>query len=379
MYTYTNAVKKRKLVDDLNIIPNNVTQKESFEIEISSSAEEVNPAFTKYDIAQNHPYPSQNGQLNFPGKWLVGVSKCTISNVLSSWKMSKNVPSMAFVKIGVKFENSKTIEIGTKYFENRLYTKTEAVVILNNFLSEIWLSVCNLNINGLNIVGNVFNSIIFAIIIDKIDRNVSILSIGNKSEISKKSWELFSKLFNAFRKTSGPNDQKKLERIEIFISSELNNFLGGFYIPDEVSNFESDNDLTTFENGVATCHRIAIIPFPKTSKCINIKNIINKSNVSPTALNILCNILPRNREDRTVKTPASEYVSLQLLDQIPLSNYNLLTPAIQYFPTKITYKKLPENCKINHLYLALTNVVENELVNIYRGTVIYTLNFKPSE
>ena len=70
-------------------------------------------------------------------------------------------------------------------------------------------------------------------------------------------------------------------------------------------------------------------------------------------------------------------VSLQLLDQIPLSNYNLLTPAIQYFPTKITYKKLSENCKINHLYMALTNVVENELVNIYRGTVIYTLNFKP--
>lgn len=376
MYTYTNGMKKRKLVDDLNIIPNNITQKEPFQIEISSSAEEVNSAFTKYDITQNNPYPSQNGQLNFPGKWLVGVSKCTISNVLSSWKMSKNVPSTSFVKIGVKFENSKTIEIGTKYFENRLYTKTEAVVSLNNFLSEIWLSVCNLNINGLNIVGNVFNSIIFAIIADKIDRNVRILSIGNKSEISKKNWELFIKLFNAFRKASGP-DQKKLERIEIFISSELNNFLGGFYIPDAISDFESDNDLTTFENGIATCHRIAIIPFPKPSKYINIKNINNKSNISPTALNILCNILPCNREDRTIKTPTSEYVSLQLLDQIPLSNYNLLSPAIQYFPTKITYKKLPENCKINHLYLALTNVIENELVNIYRGTVIYTLNFKP--
>lgn len=376
MYTYTNGMKKRKLVDDLNIIPNNITQKEPFQIEISSSAEEINSAFTKYDITQNHPYPSQNGQLNFPGKWLVGVSKCTISNVLSSWKMSKNVPSTSFVKIGVKFENSKTIEIGTKYFENRLYTKTEAVVSLNNFLSEIWLSVCNLNINGLNIVGNVFNSIIFAIIADKIDRNVRILSIGNKSEISKKNWELFIKLFNAFRKASGP-DQKKLERIEIFISSELNNFLGGFYIPDAISDFESDNDLTTFENGIATCHRIAIIPFPKPSKYINIKNINNKSNISPTALNILCNILPCNREDRTIKTPTSEYVSLQLLDQIPLSNYNLLSPAIQYFPTKITYKKLPENCKINHLYLALTNVIENELVNIYRGTVIYTLNFKP--
>ena len=238
------------------------------------------------------------------------------------------------------------------------------------------MSVCNLNINGLNIVGNVFNSIIFAIIADKIDRNVHILSIGNKSEISKKNWELFIKLFNAFRKASGP-DQKKLERIEIFISSELNNFLGGFYIPDAISDFESDNDLTTFENGIATCHRIAIIPFPKPSKYINIKNINNKSNISPTALNILCNILPCNREDRTIKTPTSEYVSLQLLDQIPLSNYNLLSPAIQYFPTKITYKKLPENCKINHLYLALTNVIENELVNIYRGTVIYTLNFKP--
>ena len=92
----------------------------------------------------------------------------------------------------------------------------------------------------------------------------------------------------------------------------------------------------------------------------------------PISLNVFCNILPGQSTHLF-----SEIVSLQLLDQIPLTKYDQLSPAISYFPSKIAYKKLPENSKINHISLAVTDSLEGKLININHWSMIVTLSFKP--
>ena len=64
---------------------------------------------------------------------------------------------------------------------------------------------------------------------------VFLIKVGN-------CFQKFSMLSKQIKKT-----QSTIERIEIYISKELNKYLGEFEIPSKIINFKSDQDLTKYD------------------------------------------------------------------------------------------------------------------------------------
>ena len=375
-------MKRRKVEQNLFLIPHNTyKKKEKFDLEICSQSYTKNHdvcenfAFLKIDLNNSNIYPVENGQLRLEDRWLVGIDKCIVPNVFSSWKKSDNPkrPSTGFVKLGLKFSQVETREIGVRFFENRLYSKFETITRLNEYLMQIWLNVCKLNSEGHNTVGLFFNSNILSVKRSNITGDVYILANGNKSVVSKNNWEIFKKLFNTFKKEE--YSKLEIERVEVFISSELSEKLGNFPIPVEIRNFISDVDLTDYSNDGAISIRIAVFPPSRAIQTdISLKNIVNKPNKSPSSLNILINILP-NINSNIVDTPIGR-ISLSKIAQIPLKSCDLMS-ALDYSPTKVLYHPLPINCVIDSLILAITNSEDGKLVNIEHNASFITLTFKP--
>ena len=288
--SYFRPAKKQKLQESSSIIPSNIkTKKHNFSIEINSNSKnnsnQDTPSWIQYDLTQT------NEQLDLFGNWKVGIKSCIISNSLSSWPKSTDSitsPTSSFVKLVVKFKDKESKIIGTKYFQNRVYSKDVTVSQINRYLSELWTNVCHTNIRGINIVGLVFQLTLFSFYLDKLTNSVHILSMGDsKMEINKKKWINFQTIFQAFSKT---NDV--LESIEIFMSNELNTFLGGFKLLEVISKIEpTEKDRTTYdENSISLDVRCGLLPcdayelhFEDT---INTKNIRKMPRIGPSLINI---------------------------------------------------------------------------------------------
>ena len=228
--------KRRRLSESTNFgaLSNNKSVKKDFLLEIKGNSDcnlnkDLNvPSWIKYDLTKINKAIDLSG-----GLWTVGINACIITNSLNSWKKisNSNLPSSSFIKIGVKYTDKPTKLLGVKFFENRLYSKSKIISQTNMFLSAIWGKICYPDIYGTNVVGEVFSLTIFAFYLNKTNNTAHILSLSDisKSTSAKKSWNLFLKTFEAFKK--GPKE--KIERIEVFISKELSSYLGDFQIPSE--------------------------------------------------------------------------------------------------------------------------------------------------
>ena len=375
--------KRQKTGENNFAILSNVNNlKNDFLLEINGNSEcnlnkDLNThAWIRYDLSQT------NKQLDLSGEhWSVGVKGCIITNSLSSWKKpakhQTELQSLSFMKIALKYVGEPTEIIGTKFFENRIYSKSKVVSQANTFLSEIWAKPCHLNSDGTNVVGEVFSSTVFALLFDKLDRSVRIVSMLDTTDSKvKKNWDLFLKIFDAFKR----EPLAKIERIEIFMSHELSNYLGNFEIPTEITNFKSDIDLKEYDkDSTALDARCGLIP------CIGstnnpVKPIIaispkNKTpNIKPALLSFYTNLPISDRGNEKIINGGT----YQLLHQIPIKNFDEDSPSsIQYFPSKISYKKLSQNYKINTIEILLIDSETNRLINL-NSNFILNLDFKCS-
>ena len=99
-------------------------------------------------------------------------------------------------------------------------------------------------------------------------------------------------MFDVFKKFEYRD--KVLERIEIFSSIDLLEYLGGFTIPNDICAFESDADLNIYDQDIPISKRVSIIPQPPPyQKDLFLKNKSIRPDRTPLRLNILANILPR--------------------------------------------------------------------------------------
>lgn len=379
--SYFRPAKKQKLQESSSIIlPSNIkTKKHNFSIEINSNSKNNSnkdtPSWIQYDLTQT------NEQLDLFGNWKVGIKSCIISNSLSSWPKSTDSitsPTSSFVKLVVKFKDKESKIIGTKYFQNRVYSKDVTVSQINRYLSELWTNVCHTNIRGINIVGLVFQLTLFSFYLDKLTNSVHILSMGDsKKEINKKKWANFQTIFQAFSKT---NDA--LESVEIFMSNELNIFLGGFQLLEVISKIEpTEKDRTTYdENRISLDVRCGLLPcdayelhFEDT---INIQNIRKMPRIGPSLINIYTS-LPILRQTSSSKLYKGN--TYQYLDQIPLKLVSkTFTSLIEHFPEKISYKKLTQNTNMESIEIILFDAENDKPINLGENFVLI-LDFQPMD
>ena len=232
------------------------------------------------------------------------------------------------------------------------------------FLSSIWEKKCHVNINGCNVVGEIFSLIIFSFYLNKLDNTSHILSISGSSDIAaKKSWELFTKTFNAFKKEPY---KINIERIEVFISKELSENLGNFQIPPEITNYRSDKDLTEYDKNLTAldirCGLIMYLPRNAIESSPSLKpkqennnDIITKyesPTIKPSVISIYTNIPISDRGNERLINGGV----YQLLHQMPIKSFDRNSPSsIQYFPKKISYKNLCQNYELDTIEILLVD------------------------
>ena len=372
--------KRQRLSGNISFTPLsdiNVNRK-NFLLEINGNSEcntnkDLNvPSWIKYDVTKTNKALDLSG-----GTWSIGINACIISNSLNSWKSISNsdLPSSSFIKIGIKFANKPTEVLGIKFFENRLYSKSKVVSQINTFLSSIWGKICNANVNGCNLVGEIFSLTIFAFYLNKLDNTTHILSLSgiSKSSTAKKSWDLFTKTFDAFKKEPHGN----IEKIEVFISKELSAYLGSFQIPPEITNYISDKDLKEYDKNLTAldirCGLIQTTSSPQPNKENN--NIITEHEsptIKPSVISIYTNVPISDRANERLINGGI----YQLLHQIPIKSFDRNSPSsIQYFPKKISYKNLRQNYKLDSIEILLVDPESNKLLNI-NNHFILNLDFK---
>ena len=230
------------------------------------------------------------------------------------------------------------------------------------------MKLCHTNFRGINVVGEVFSTTIFSFYLDKLTNSAHILSIVNvlKSD-DQKTWKLFLKIFNVFRKS-----KDNIEKIEIFISEELSLFLGGFQIPSEILNYRSDEDLTEYDkNSLMLDMRCGLIPcsFPSHSKenTIDFVAKCKTQYIKPQFISIYTNIPLSDRVSEKIIN-GDVY---QLLHQIPLKRFHKNSPnSIEYFPKNILYKNLSQNSKMDMIEVLLLNSETGELINLIDNFIV---------
>ena len=160
------------------------------------------------------------------------------------------------------------------------------------------------------------------------------------------------------------------------MSNELSNYLGNFEIPTEITNFKSDKDLREYDkDSTALDTRCGLIP---CVSCKSAKPIIDISpknetpNIKPALLSFYTNLPISDRGNEKIINGGT----YQLLHQIPIKNFDEDSPSsIQYFPSKISYKKLSQNYKINTIEILLIDSETNRLINLNRNFIL-NLDFK---
>ena len=121
MLSYNHYSKRQKLSEKNNFtsLSNVNSVKHDFLLEINGKSEcnankDSNiPSWIKYDVTKTNKQLDLSG-----GDWSVGINSCIISNSLTSWKNATNnitnLPSLSFIKIGLKIIDKPTEIIGMK-------------------------------------------------------------------------------------------------------------------------------------------------------------------------------------------------------------------------------------------------------------------------
>ena len=379
--SYHLLSKRQKLSEQNNFISlsNTYNHKKDFLLEIKANSEDnINKdsslhSWIKYDLSKTNKSIDLSGAY-----WSFGISGCIINNSINSWKINTkdktDLPSSSFIKIAVKYLDKPTELLGIKFLENRLYSKQKIISQINTFLSAVWNKKCHPNFDGINLVGEIFSLILFTFYLDKIDNTIHILSLTNISSnsiSSEKSWQLFQKIYNAFK----INEKDVLERIEIYISKELNKYLGEFEIPSKIINFKSDQDLTKYdEDSSALDIRCGLIPCSIDTKesTSDIKAKNTTPTIKPSSISIYTNIPISNKGNEKIINGKI----YQLLHQIPIKNFNENSPSsIQYFPQKISYKNITPNYKLNIIEILLVDSDTNSPLNLNNKDFTLNLDF----
>ena len=373
--THFFMAKRQKLSEKpfTGLLSNVNSIKRNFVLEVNGNSQNNlnanTPSWIYYDLSKT------NNQIDLFGSWRVGMKTCVISNTLSSWqKRTENkteLPSLSFVKLAVKFTGKDSKIIDIKYFQNRIYAKDTVVSQINTFLSQMWLNLCRTNTQGVNIVGNVFSLTLFSFYLDKITNSVHIVSIADtRVETTNKTWQNFIKIYNVFKKNT--HSQEVIENIEIYISNDLNEFLGGFQIPREIHDKPTVKDLTKYDKNSAPLDlRCGFLPckFGRETKLasINIPNKFKTPHISPSLINIYTNLPIAHPTHKKLY----EGKTYQFLDQIPLKTFDRDSPnAVQHFPKKINYKSLTQNVKMEAVEILLINAENNELINLDQNFIL---------
>ena len=390
--------KRHKQYDDAFIPLTSSIQstKQNFTLEIKGDSKNIlNPALSswiKYDLAQE----KKEIDLLY-GNWQVGLKSCIVTNSLISWPKNKDtqafawnennssltrtrartMPTSSFVKLAVKFEDTDEKTISFSFFQNRIYPKDVVVSQINNFLSQMWTDTCFTDNHGTNVVGNVFTLNLFSFYLNKLTNSVHILNMGalQPSEECRKTWNNFQNIFAKFSKTP----HVKIETVEIFISNELNSFLGGFQLPDKFKTpLPDEKDSRTYDKLlVALDLRCGIIPCDKyvrhSENAINTPNNFKTPHIGPSLINVYTNLPLSQSISHTKSYKGNVY---RHLDQISVKIIKkTFTSSIDYFPEKIAYKKLTPNTKIDDLEVLLTDAHTGKLLNL-DGNFVLTLDFQ---
>jgi len=377
MTTYSQQSKRRKHRHEtpsspLVLLSNVKSKKHDFALEINSESRsnqntDASSSWSQHDLTQT------NEQINLFGNWKIGIKSCLISNSLSSWPKNSEVQSTSFVKLAVKFEGKKSRTIGIAYLQNRIYSKDVAVSQINRHISQLWLKICHPSNRGTNVVGSTFSLTLFSFYLDKLTNSVHMLSLGSEYfDTVKQTWSNFKDVFQTFNK----NPSEKLERIEVFISNELNDFLGEFRAPKSVFTIDpKTTDHRTFdENGIALDTRCAVFPWNKYEimrAIINIPNTRKTSHIQPSSIAVYTNVPIAHSRIKSYEGNVYHYI-----DQIPVKDINKnSTSLIQFFPEKIAYKSILQNIQMDRIDVLLTNAETNKPINL-DGNFVLTLDFK---
>lgn len=373
------SIKKRnnnQISDLISLVKVNEIKREPFHLTLNSKASSNDPVSFDYIVSKFNPDKSENGILQLPGKWSVGLSSFLMSSELISFKkISRN--SVGFLYLVIKLaDKNKSFALPINYYEHKLYTRSESVRYANLCLSRTWLNLCHANEKGINEVGCFFTSNIFCFYENKsIDDYVYIKSIADKNEAAH-NWSLFLKLFNTYRK-----DKKKdsIECIEIFASSELVSFFGGFTIPNEIENYPGDYN--EYFDGLQITKRVMVVPYPKAKvgKSINLRADLLQPYLLPLSINLLTNIL-NSEPSAVVNITDKQFARFQLLSTIPLNN-DLLAQNfsnISYIAPIVKFRELPSDSRIERISISLTDSYSEKLLSLNVGSSIMTLEFIPT-
>ncbi len=374
--------KKRKL-DNSSLIPliqGNRVKREPFSLNLSSkshsSSSNEDAVGFNYIISQHNPTQSENGSLQLPGNWEVGISKFLMTNeIISFKKVNKN--SVGFLYIVIKQKGKEGIPLPIIYYKHKLYDKISGVRYANKKLGDVWLKVCNPNEKGRNIVGEYFTSSLFNIFLSEVDDYIYIKSLGNKTTTSRNTWGLFKNLFTKFSKNSV--EKLELENVYIYASYELINFWGGFTVPSVIENFNTGKDFNEVYEGVTLTKKISVIPYPdeeskEISMSIRAENL--QALVQPLGLNILTNILGQEQA-RVVNISDRTFARFQVICSIPLNQIDSTLPGITYIPSEVSYKTLPSDCRIDKIAIFISDTANEKLISLNTGETFLTLEFLP--
>ena len=376
------SAKRRKLENSalIPMIQGNGVKREAFSLNLSSkshsSASNEDAVGFNYVISKHNPAQSENGSLQLPGNWEVGITKFLMTNeIISFKKVNKN--SVGFLYIVVKPRGKKGIALPIIYYEHKLYDKVSGVEYANRKLRDVWLKICNPNEKGRNIVGEYFTSSLFNVFLSEVDDYIYIKSLGNKTPTSKNAWTLFQNLFQKFAKKSLENFE--LENVYIYASYELLNFWGGFTFPSIIESFDTGEDFNEVYDGVTLTKKISVIPYPdeenKTiSMSIRAENL--QALVQPLGLNILTNILGQE-QTRVVNISDRTFARFQVICSIPLNQIDSTLPGITYIPSEVSYKKLPSDCRIDKIAIFISDTANEKLISLNTGETFLTLEFLP--
>ena len=355
----------------LPLVKVNEIKREPFHLTLNSKNDSNDAISFDYVISKFNPAKSENGILQLPGKWSVGLSSFLMnSELISLKKISRN--SVGFLYLVIKLEGVKAFALPINYYQHKLYTRSESVHYANLCLSRTWLNLCHSNDKGINEVGCFFISNIFCFYENKaIDSYIYIKSIGSGL---KENWKLFLKLFDTYRKDGKSNS---VECIEVYTSSELISFFGGFTIPKEIEDYSSD--WNEYYDGLRITKRVMVIPYPQKSENINLRAEILQPMLLPLSINFLTNIL-NSEPSAVVNITDKQFARFQLLTTIPLNNdlWWQNSSNISYFATNIKFRELPSDSRIERISVSLTDSYSEKLLSLNVGSSIITLEFLPT-
>ena len=370
--------RKRKKIEAKNLvslIKSPELRRESFHLNLSSKITNEDAVLFNYVISDFNPPKSENGVLSLPGKWCVGVSKFLMNNELISFKKLSS-KSVGLIYISIKLDgDEKGQALAIRYYEHRLYSRSEAVKHANESLAKSWLDICYPNSEGVNEVGDFFISNIFCFFENVYtDDYIYLKCIGNNSIINKKNWEIFEKLFAAYHKN---RKKTNIERIEVYASNELCDFLGGFdVLPIE----DWGGDFHLYYEDVKITKRLAVVPLPKKSDNISIRAESIQPRLLPLSINLLTNIL--NAERSTIVNLAEQnFGRFQLLANIelPPNLFSSNSPSIGYSASSdIKFRELPIDSRIERISIGLTDAYNEKLLSLNVGHSFITLEFVPT-